>query len=89
MRMSKSGIQKNNFTYSKYHTGKSGAHKSHMTIIKCACGFEILIVPDLKAMSRAIENHVAKHSKSSSERLTDFLTEQVLIATCNKSCLNV
>ena len=52
-----------------------------MPIVKCGCGFEILVVPDLKAMNRAIKNHVAEHNKSSSEKWTDFLTEQTLIVT--------
>jgi hypothetical protein len=48
-------------------------------IIKCVFGFEILVVPDLKAMNQAIKNHVKKHNKSSSERLKDLLTKQTYI----------
>ena len=81
--MAKRGIQESNFTFSKDHTGEFVAHKKRMPIVKCACGFEILVVPDLKAMNRAIKNHVAGHNKSSSEKLTDFLTEQTLILTSN------
>ena len=79
MGMSKRGIQESNFIFSKDHNYKFVAHKTSMPIVKCGCGFEILVVPDLKAMNRAIKNHVAEHNKSSSEKLTDFLTEQVLI----------
>lgn len=32
-------------------------------IIVCECGAEILLVPDVKAMSKAIEAHVAYHTK--------------------------
>jgi len=32
-------------------------------LIKCECGKEILIVPDVDAMSRAIEAHVWEHLK--------------------------
>ena len=37
--------------------------KEHLTIIKCDCGTEILLLPDLKAMDRAINAHVAEHRK--------------------------
>jgi hypothetical protein len=79
MDMAKRVIQESNFIFSKDHNDKFVAHKTHMPIIKCGCGFEILVVPDLKAMNRAIKNHVAEHNKSSSEKWTDFLTEQTLI----------
>jgi hypothetical protein len=55
MDMTKRVIQESNFTFSKDHTGKFVAHKTHMPFIKCGCGFEILVVPDLKAMNRAIK----------------------------------
>jgi hypothetical protein len=32
-----------------------------LPIITCACGYEILILPDLKIMSQAIEKHVLEH----------------------------
>ncbi len=90
MGMSKRGIQESNFIFNKDRTGKFVAHKTRMPIIKCVCGFEILVVPDLKAMDRAIKNHVAEHKKASdvSKRLTDFLTEQVLIVAANLSTVN-
>ena len=37
--------------------------KKRLPIISCECGTEILVVPDLKAMNRAIKNHVAEHRK--------------------------
>ena len=77
--MTKKGIQESNLIFPKNSTGKFVAHKTSMPIIKCLCGFEILVVPDLKAMNRAIKNHTAKHRKSFSRKLPDFLTEQVLI----------
>jgi hypothetical protein len=58
-----------------------------MRFARCVCGFKILVIPDLKAMDRAIKNHVAEHKKASGAlekltpgKLTEFLTEQVLIA---------
>jgi len=58
-----------------------------LATVRCVCGAEILVVPDLKAMELAIENHVDEHRKASndSERiltpdsLKQFLTEQILI----------
>jgi hypothetical protein len=38
------------------------------SFIRCTCGARILLLPDLKAMDRAIESHVAKHQKR--EKLT-------------------
>lgn len=83
MGMSKKGNQESNFTFSQAHGGKFVAHNKRMPITNCGCGIEILVVPDLKAMNRAIKNHVAKHKKSSSEKLTAFLTEEILIAIRN------
>ena len=35
--------------------------KSHLPVITCVCGYEILILPDLKIMSQAIDKHVLEH----------------------------
>ena len=61
--------------------GKVASHKKHSPIVKCVCGYEILVMPDLKAMNIALNKHVAEHKKDhdESERLTEFLTEQVLL----------
>jgi hypothetical protein len=37
--------------------------KERLPIINCECGAEILVIPDLQAMDRAIKTHVAKHRK--------------------------
>ena len=95
--MAKRGIQESNFTFNKDHTGKFVAHKTRMPIVKCGCGFEILVVPDLKAMNRAIKNHIAEHKQANDgsgwilafDSLTEFLTEQVLIVTSKINLLNV
>jgi hypothetical protein len=83
MSMKKKGIEESNFIFPKDPSGKFVAHKTRLHIIKCACGFEVLVVPDLKAMDRAIKNHAAKHKKVCSKKLADFLTEQVLIVASN------
>jgi hypothetical protein len=70
------------FFFNPSRQTKFTVHKKRMPIIKCICGTEILVVPDLKAMNRAIENHVTIKHKSTtddSERLTEFLAEQVLL----------
>ena len=38
--------------------------KERLPIINCVCGSEILLVPDLQAMNRAIKNHVTEHRKT-------------------------
>jgi hypothetical protein len=81
MDMTRKGIQESNFIFSKDCTGKFVAHKTRMPIIKCVCGFEILLVPDMKAMDRAIKNHVANHKKASD--VSKRLTEQALIRAAN------
>jgi len=35
--------------------------------IKCLCGAEILVMPDLAAMNQAIKMHLAEHKKSSQD----------------------
>jgi DNA-directed RNA polymerase subunit RPC12/RpoP len=81
--MKKKGIQESNFTFIKDPIGKFEAQKTRMPVIRCVCGFKILVVPDLKAMNRAIKNHALKHKKACSKKSTDFLTEQVLIVASN------
>ncbi len=56
--------------------------------IKCECGAEILLLPDLKAMNRAIKAHVAEHKKkeknsgsnsSTSSNISQLLSQLTLI----------
>ena len=55
--------------------------------VSCECGDEILLLPDLKEMGRAIEDHVDLHiqnlkapgcTATEAERLKDVLITQVL-----------
>jgi hypothetical protein len=41
--------------------------KNHLPIIKCDCGAEILLVPDLSLMSHAIDDHVEEHKRLESD----------------------
>ena len=46
-------------------------------LIRCKCGFEILLVPDLKMMARAIEAHAVEHGKEKDPAKDAFETEQI------------
>lgn len=61
--------------------------KASKDIIKCVCGDEIAILPDVKATGEAIEIHVAFHVKGfkgqactslEAEQLRDALIAQIL-----------
>ena len=58
-----------------------------LPVIKCSCGAEILLVPDVKLMSEAIEAHVEEHkqkvkdpkeAEAEAERIRDDLIVKVL-----------
>jgi hypothetical protein len=50
------------------------------SIIQCTCGAKILIVPDLAAMKRAIQNHKVRHREANEQ----LLAEQVLKLVAEK-----
>ncbi len=70
------------------HISKKKAHGSAgLPVIKCSCCVEILLVPDVKLMSKAIEAHVEEHrqkvkdpkeAEEEAERVRNDLTEKVL-----------
>jgi len=41
--------------------GQEESLGSNLPLIKCKCGVEILLVPDLKEMGRVIEQHAQLH----------------------------
>lgn len=58
-----------------------------LPVIKCSCGAEILLVPNVKLMNEAIEAHILEHTKKCStpkeaeaeaEQIRDDLIIQVL-----------
>jgi len=63
----------------------------NLPVIHCTCGEAILVVPDLKAMGRAIENHITIHKNKKpkgervkeTKRLREFLIDQVLNVVAN------
>jgi hypothetical protein len=79
--MTRKSVQEINFPSDHDRHGKVAVHKKCLPIVRCVCGSEILVVPDLKAMTVAIKRHVAAHRKvhDDTERMTEFLTEQVLL----------
>ncbi len=91
--MTRKNIQEIDFTSSQDRKSKSDVTKKRMLTVRCVCGCEILVVPDLKAMNRAIRDHVAEHKKVSDgpefNSLEQFLTEQVLIVASEKNMPNV
>jgi hypothetical protein len=62
---------------------KNQKNKNNLLTIKCKCGAELLLVPDLKSMSKAIENHIAEHfakkesTKKDVDQIRDYLIMQV------------
>jgi hypothetical protein len=42
---------------------KKRSLKNNLLIIECECGHEIFLVPDLKNLGKAIEDHVIEHQK--------------------------
>ena len=61
----------------KVITGTTG-----LPIVKCSCGYKILLLPSVKAMSQAIESHVETHilkikDTGEAERVRSNLIEQV------------
>jgi hypothetical protein len=62
--------------------------KEGLPIISCECGAQILLVPDLQAMNRAIKTHAAEHREkgvntknnlSTSGKISQLLSQLTLI----------
>ena len=62
--------------------------KERLPIINCECGAEILLVPDLQAMNRALKTHVSEHRKkerssknnvTTSSKISQLLSQLTLI----------
>ena len=91
--MTKKNCQKINFASDQGHKCKSAVYKKMMPTIRCVCGCQILVVPDLKAMNRAVKNHLADHKKAdydlAFDSLEEFLTEQILIVASKMNLPNV
>jgi len=91
--MKRKNYQEINFASDQDHKSKSAVHKKEMPTIRCVCGSRILVVPDLKAMNRAIKNHVAEHKRADYgiefDSLEEFLAEQILMVASKINLPNV
>jgi DNA-directed RNA polymerase subunit RPC12/RpoP len=85
--------QEINVASSQDRENKSAKYRKGLPTIRCMCGSRILIVPDLKAMNRAIKNHLAEHRQTNYglgfDSLEEFLTEQILMAASKMNPPNV
>ena len=85
--------QEINFASGQERKSKSTKYQKGMPTIRCLCGLRILIVPDLKAMNRAITNHLAEHKQADYgleiDSLEEFLTEQILMAASKMNLPNI
>ena len=54
--------------------------KSHLPIITCECGYEIILLPDLKAMDQAIQNHLLEHKNRDAKDAKNKRVEGTLIS---------
>jgi hypothetical protein len=68
--------------------------KKRLPLINCECGTQILVLPDLRAMNRAIKTHVTKHRKkkgstkrstTSSNDISQLLSQLSLIRMSQQS----
>jgi hypothetical protein len=48
--------------------------KEGLPIINCECGTEILVLPDLQSMNRAIKTHVSEHRKKERKTKDNIFT---------------
>jgi hypothetical protein len=60
--------------------------RAHLPLIRCECGKEILVEPDLKAMNRTIKTHVAEPRKKCAlrgmyllDRISQLLSQLTLL----------
>ena len=69
-------------------SNKDAFSNKDSAIIKCDCGEEILLIPDLEEMGKAIEIHAEKHqqkisdptkAQAEAERVKNLLIVQVLL----------
>ncbi len=61
---------------SHFRSAKKKQKISRMPIITCECGEQILVVPDLAEMTKAIKHHINEHKEPNEE----FLTEEIIKA---------
>jgi hypothetical protein len=91
--LTKKNHQETYFASGQDRKSKSAINNKGLPTIRCVCGMRILVVPDLRAMDRAIKNHIAEHKQSNYglvfDSLDEFLTEQVLMLASEINLPNV
>jgi hypothetical protein len=91
--MTKKNYREINLASGKDRKSKSINPKKRMPIIRCVCDTRLLVVPDSKAMNRAMKNHVSEHRQADyglvPESLDEFLTEPILTVACEMNLTNV
>jgi hypothetical protein len=56
-------------------------NRQKMPVFTCSCGTNILIVPDLKEMDKAIKHHETEHKRLTGKLITqEYVTQQILKA---------
>jgi len=55
--------------------------KTRMPIFECSCGADILIVPDLPEMDKAIKAHIIEHKRATGQPLKEEIIIQLIIKT--------
>jgi hypothetical protein len=70
---------------------KKKINEKKLPTIECSCGAKILLVPDIKLMSKAIEAHVEVHrcevkntkdAEAQAQTILDDLITKVLVKAC-------
>ncbi len=64
-----------------------------LSSIKCLCGEIILVVPNVKLMSKAIETHVEKHMREvadpkEAEAISEHIRDDLIIQVLEKASQN-
>jgi hypothetical protein len=63
--------------------------KQRLPLIRCSCGAEILLVPNVKMMGEAIENHADAHKqkvKDHEEAEAERVRNDLIVKTLEKAC---
>jgi hypothetical protein len=72
-------IVKPKMTQEKPVTMSSKANKK-LPVFTCSCGAKILIVPDLREMTKAIKAHELEHKMLTCKRMSeDAITEKIIM----------
>ena len=65
--------------------------KAGLPVIRCSCGAEILLVPNVKLVGEAIENHADAHKQKvkdpeEAEAETEKIHNELIVKILEKAC---